>query len=200
MVLHTTVPAEDPILPFTSLQAPQFAQVVSGSNFSSNLSDPTNYYGPVTIRAHHSNQRSSSWLILPILGNYLAGYTKKSLRKSGDKGIPDMTRLFLGLATELKYVVCVPEIFLLQTRVDVILGSWATPPNRPLPFLPSKQIFQVASHEQEGKWCMEGCFQAASRFTHLPSIHHWAWMDLYAVWARDMQGAQISLLLISTSV
>lgn len=200
MALPTTAPEGEPILPFTSLQTPQFAQVVSGSIFSSTLSDPAHYYGPVTIRAHHSSQRSSSWLILPILGNYLAGYTKKSLRKNGDKGIPDMTRLFLGLATELKYVVCAPEIFPLQTRVDVVLGSWATPSNRPLSFLSSKQIFQVASHEQEGKWCMEGCFQAPSRYTPLSSIHHRAWMDLYVVWARDMSGALIFLLTFSTPV
>ena len=83
-----------------------------------------------------------------------------------------MTRLFMGLATELKYVVCAPDIFPFQTRVDVFLDLRAPPPNRPLSFFPSKQIFQVASHEQEGKWCMEGCFHAASRFTHMPSIHH----------------------------
>jgi hypothetical protein len=59
----------------------------------------------------------------PILGNYLAGYAKKCLRKNRDKGIPNMTRLFLGLATELKYVVCAPETFPLQTRVDIVLGS-----------------------------------------------------------------------------
>ena len=123
---------------------------------------------------------------IAILGNYLAGYAKKCLRKNVDKGIPNMTRLFLGLAIELKYVVCVPEIFPLQTRVDIALGSGATPPNRPLSFLSSKQIFQVASHEQESKWCMEGCFQAASRFTNLPSIHCGARMVLYAVWTGDM--------------
>ncbi|KAF8798197.1 hypothetical protein BYT27DRAFT_7124510 [Phlegmacium glaucopus] len=77
----------EPIFPFTSLQEPQFAQLLSGCNFSSNLSDPMSYYGPVTIR------------------NYLAGYAKKHLRKNKDKGIPDMTRLFLSLATELKYLV-----------------------------------------------------------------------------------------------
>ena len=100
----------------------------------------------------------------PILGNYLAGYTKKCLRKNRDKGIPNKTRLdlFLGLAIELKYMVCAPESFPLQTRVDIVLGSRATPPNRPLSFLSSKQIFQVASHKQKGEWCMEGCFQAAS--------------------------------------
>lgn len=63
MALHTTIsataPTAEPILPFTSLQGYQFAQVVSGSNFSSNLSDPTSYYGPVTIRAHHSTHGSS---------------------------------------------------------------------------------------------------------------------------------------------
>ena len=97
--------------PFASLNNDEFACIRSGPRIS---------FGPHGGRQHEKVSVSGSSCIhhfsesgcshIRVAGNYIAGYTKRVLRKSRPKGLPKTAEGFPGLCVELQLIVnaCFP--------------------------------------------------------------------------------------------